>query len=90
MRTIIALLVALALCGSAKAQPYQPSYTAPQPYPPPVVTASSWAELYTAPVPAGRWVAYNRPLPIGQFLFGPIWVWQPFPQPQQQLPPPQR
>lgn len=42
-------------------------------------SASLFIQAISVPQPAGRWVLCHRPLPIGDFLFGPIWVFIPNP-----------
>lgn len=96
---LAAILLKLALCLSAYGQPLQGEF-APQPpavqviprqpivYDPPPVVYQPPPVL--APIPqAGVWIPVRRPLPIANWLLGPVWYFQPTPPPQQQLPPPQ-
>lgn len=86
MRPLIAI-AAMAFAGICNGYPYatHPSYVAPQP-------AVPYAQpvIYTPPQPAGVWVPYRRPNPVGDLLFGPIWIWMPVHQCQPQQPLPQQ
>ena len=70
---ILALVLLLSACVCAHARPYPQAYFAPPPA----------REIRTE---GGTWYAVQRPCWIGQFCFGPIWVFCPS-QPQPASPP---
>jgi hypothetical protein len=82
MRILLAVLLAALLCVACQGQ--QPQYPQPTYQPPPVYRV--YYQPYYVP---GYYAAYSRPTGIGNFLFGPVVVWHPYPQQPQQQPPQQ-
>lgn len=70
---VIAALLVPALCDAHPVAPQ--AYAAP----PPLVWQQQAVQpaYYTPPQPAGVWVAYRRPTPLGDLLLGPVWIWLP-------------
>lgn len=74
--TTIVLYFAAVLCVDASAQ--QPSYFAPVVVKSPILQQPSAQPIHTQ---QGVWMPYQRPLWVGNALFGPVWIYHPYCQP---------